>query len=65
MHMGKGGSVSGKERTAMFEDAPVNTGAVQWPDAGSASVVEGDVVRDKRSFMRRPPAKVNHRRSGL
>ena len=22
----------------MFEDAPVNTGAVQWPDAGSASV---------------------------
>jgi hypothetical protein len=34
--MGKDGSVSVKETTAMFEDAPVNTGAVQWPDRGSA-----------------------------
>jgi RNA-directed DNA polymerase len=34
--MGKDGSVSVKEKTAMFEDAPVNTGAVQWPDRGSA-----------------------------
>jgi hypothetical protein len=30
--MGKGGSVSVEERIAMFEDAPVNTGAVVWPD---------------------------------
>jgi hypothetical protein len=34
--MGKDGSVSVKEREAMFEDAPVNAGAVQWPDADSA-----------------------------
>ena len=34
--MGKGGSVSVKERDAMFEDAPVNAGAVQWPDVDSA-----------------------------
>src|SRR6266545_2974214 len=29
--MGKGGSVSVKERSAMSEAAPVNTGAVEWP----------------------------------
>src|SRR5215213_278001 len=34
--MGKDGSVSVKERDAMFEDAPMNAGAVQWPDADSA-----------------------------
>jgi hypothetical protein len=34
--MGKGGSVSVKGEDAMFEDAPVNAGAVQWPDADSA-----------------------------
>jgi len=34
--MGKGGSVSVKERSAMPEDAPVNTGAVQWPSPDSA-----------------------------
>jgi RNA-directed DNA polymerase len=34
--MGKGGSVSVKERSAMSEDAPVNTGAVEWPDPDSA-----------------------------
>jgi RNA-directed DNA polymerase len=36
VHMGKDGSVSVKEKSAMFEDAPVNTGAVEWPDRGSA-----------------------------
>src|SRR3954447_3580916 len=36
--MGKGGSVSGKEEPAMFEDASVNTGAVSWPDPMSAAV---------------------------
>src|SRR6266513_4628053 len=30
--MGKGGSVSVKEGDVMSEDAPVNTGAVAWPD---------------------------------
>ena len=34
--MGKGGSVSVKEGNVMSEDAPVNTGAVAWPGAGSA-----------------------------
>jgi hypothetical protein len=34
--MGKGGSVSSEEGSAMFEDAPVNTGAVQWSDTDSA-----------------------------
>ena len=36
--MGKGGSVSVKEGKAMSEDAPVNTGAVAWPDPDSAGV---------------------------
>jgi RNA-directed DNA polymerase len=35
--MGKGGSVSVKE--GMSEDAPVNTGAVAWPDDYTASVM--------------------------
>ena len=35
-HTGKGGSVSVKEGKVMSEDAPVNTGAVQWPDPDSA-----------------------------
>jgi RNA-directed DNA polymerase len=34
--MGKGGSVSVKEGKVMSEDAPVNTGAVGWPDPDSA-----------------------------
>ena len=34
--MGKGGSVSVNEETAMVEDAPVNTGAVVWPTPGEA-----------------------------
>jgi RNA-directed DNA polymerase len=37
--MGKGGSVSAKEGDAMSEDAPVNTGAVAWPDDFTASVM--------------------------
>ena len=37
--MGKGGSVSVKEGTVMSEDAPVNTGAVAWPDDFTASVM--------------------------
>ena len=36
--MGKGGSVSGKGGNVMSEDAPVNTGAVAWPDDFTASV---------------------------
>jgi RNA-directed DNA polymerase len=36
--MGKGGSVSVKEKTAMVEDAPVNTGAVAWPDSDLAAL---------------------------
>lgn len=36
--MGKGGSVSVKEETAMVEDAPVNTGAVTWASADAAAV---------------------------
>jgi RNA-directed DNA polymerase len=34
--MGKGGSVSVKEKGAMSEDAPVNAGAVEWPSPDSA-----------------------------
>src|SRR5215203_910152 len=34
--MGKGGSVSVQGGKAMFEDAPVNIGAVEWPDPDSA-----------------------------
>src|SRR6266550_2688842 len=34
--MGKGGSVSGKEDSAMSQAAPVNSGAVAWPDMASA-----------------------------
>jgi RNA-directed DNA polymerase len=37
--MGKDGSVSVKEGDAMPEDAPVNTGAVAWPDDFTASVM--------------------------
>jgi len=37
--MGKDGSVSVKEGDAMSEDAPVNTGAVAWPDDFTASVM--------------------------
>jgi RNA-directed DNA polymerase len=37
--MGKGGSVSVKEGDAMSEDAPVNTGAVAWPDDFTAGVM--------------------------
>src|SRR6516225_7672966 len=39
--MGKGGSVSVNEGKAMSEDAPVNIGAVSWPDPRSAE----DAVR--------------------
>jgi RNA-directed DNA polymerase len=35
--MGKGGSVSVKEVTAMVEDTPVNTGVAAWPDPVSAA----------------------------
>src|SRR3954453_6242318 len=34
--MGKGGSVSSEGGLVMSEDASVNTGAVEWPDADSA-----------------------------
>jgi len=34
--LGKGGSVPAKEKTAMSEDAPVNTGVTRWPDPDSA-----------------------------
>src|SRR5260370_24208420 len=37
--MGKGGSVSVNEGDAMSEDAPVNTGAVAWPDDFTADVM--------------------------
>jgi RNA-directed DNA polymerase len=37
--MGKGGSVSVDEGTVMSEDAPVNTGAVAWPDDYTAGVM--------------------------
>src|SRR6266571_604053 len=37
--MGKGGSVSVKEGNVMSEDAPVNTGAMAWPDDYTASVM--------------------------
>src|SRR5580700_2626325 len=36
--MGKGGSVSVKEETAMAEEAPGNPGAVAWPGDFTASV---------------------------
>jgi len=33
--MGKGGSERKQGGTVMFEDAPVNTGAVIWPEQDS------------------------------
>jgi len=48
-HMGKGGSVSAKERIAMSEDAPVNTGVAPWPDVASA-----------RDAVRRMQTKLHH-----
>ena len=36
VHTGKSGSVSAQGGKAMFEDAPVNTGTVGWPDPDSA-----------------------------
>jgi RNA-directed DNA polymerase len=47
--MGKGGSVSAKERIAMSEDAPVNTGVAPWPDVASA-----------RDAVRRMQTKLHH-----
>ena len=36
--MGKDGSVSDREGIAMSQDAPVNTGAVDWPGSSSAEI---------------------------
>jgi len=37
--MGKGGSVPVKEKSAMSEEPPVNTGVTRWPDPDSAYLV--------------------------
>ena len=42
--MGKGGSVSVSEGIVMSEDAPVNTGAVGWPDEDSATRYRGSNI---------------------
>lgn len=52
MHMGKGGSVSVKERTAMFEVASVNTGAVAWPVPIFSGMSDGQVDRVVESTRR-------------
>jgi RNA-directed DNA polymerase len=58
--MGKDGSVSVKEGDAMSEDAPVNTGAVAWPDDFTASVM----VRRMRAKLHRWAIEDSDRRFG-
>ena len=58
--MGKDGSVSAKEKTAMVEDAPVNTGAVAWPDSDSAALT----VRRMQVKLRRWATEDPDRRFG-
>jgi RNA-directed DNA polymerase len=58
--MGKDGSVSVKEGDAMSEDAPVNTGAVAWPDDFTASVM----VRRMQAKLHRWAIEDSDRRFG-
>src|SRR5216684_880180 len=58
--MGKGGSVSVKEGAVMPEDAPVNTGAVAWPDPFTASVM----VREMQAKLHRWAGEDPSRRFG-
>src|SRR5512142_2389473 len=58
--MGKDGSVSVKEGTVMSEDAPVNTGAVAWPDDFTASVT----VRRTQAKLHRWATEDHGRRFG-
>ena len=58
--MGKGGSVSVKEGNVMSEDAPVNTGAVEWPSPDSAYFM----VRSMQTKLHRWAAEDPGRRFG-
>jgi RNA-directed DNA polymerase len=58
--MGKGGSVSVKEVTAMVEDTPVNTGVACWPDPVSAAVA----VRRMQTKLHRWAGEDRSRRFG-
>jgi RNA-directed DNA polymerase len=58
--MGKGGSVSVKEGIPMSEDAPVNTGAVCWPDLESAEYA----VRRMQTKLHRWAGEESSRRFG-
>jgi RNA-directed DNA polymerase len=58
--MGKGGSVSVDEGNAMSEDAPVNTGASDWPDPWSAE----RAVRRMQTKLHRWAAEDSGRRFG-
>src|SRR3981081_4159005 len=58
--MGKGGSVSVKEGKVMSEDAPVNTGAVRWPDPDSAYLA----VRRMQTKLHRWAGENSSRRFG-
>ena len=58
--MGKGGSVSSKEGSAMPEVASVNTGAVSWPSADSAFFT----VREMQTKLHRWAGEDHSRRFG-
>jgi RNA-directed DNA polymerase len=58
--MGKGGSVSVKEVTAMVEDTPVNTGVACWPEPMSAAVA----VRRMQTKLHRWAGQDSSRRFG-
>lgn len=58
--MGKGGSVLGDEGTVMSEEAPANTGAVEWPDPDSAYFA----VRSMQTKLHRWAGEDSSRRFG-
>ena len=58
--MGKGGSVSVKERTAMDGATPVNTGVVAWPSVDAAGVM----VRRMQAKLHRWASEDSARRFG-
>src|SRR6266545_7370431 len=58
--MGKGGSVSVKERTAMDGATPVNTGVVAWPSVDAAGVM----VRRMQAKLHRWAGEDSSRRFG-
>jgi RNA-directed DNA polymerase len=55
--MGKGGSVSAKEKLAMVEDAPVNAGALVWPTVEVAAEQVRRMQRKLHRWAREDPTR--------